>query len=365
MAVMDKASAWPRAASARFISSLSGEAGIGAFLCHCRWIIAIIGGLLSTRGFAQSDYATPFTITTFAGNPPTGSDGSGSLARFSRPAGVAVDNSGNIYVTDTDDETIRKVTPGGIVSTLAGSVGQAGRTDGVASAALFDNPQGIAVDSEGNVYVADTGNNTIRKISPGGLVTTLAGTPGEIGYADGVGSAAGFQQPTGIAVDKTGTLYVADTINSKIRKISPIGAVTTLAGGGPPYSDGTGTAAGFDNPQGVAVDSRGNVYVADTFGYTIRKITPTGVVSTLAGSSGAFGLGSADGIGNAAQFYFPEGVAVDGAGNLYVTDTNNCTVRKITPAGLVTSGISTGIQSAIASAGLPPTSPPGRTGRNL
>ena len=274
------------------------------------------------------------TLAGLAGSSGS-ADGTGSAARFCYPYGVAVDGSGNVYVADTDNYTIRKITPAGVVSTLAGLAGSSGSADGTGSAARFDYPYGVAVDGSGNVYVADSGNNTIRKITPAGVVSTLAGMAGSSGSADGTGSAARFNYPTGVAVDGSGNVYVADTGNNTIRKITPAGVVSTLAGtaGSSGSADGTGSAARFYYPYGVAVDGSGNVYVADNDNYTIRKITPAGVVSTLAGLAGS--SGSADGTGSAARFYYPYGVAVDGSGNVYVADTDNDTIRKITPAGVV------------------------------
>ena len=287
---------------------------------------------------AQSNYATPYTFTTFAGvvDDPGSVDGTGSAARFRSPGSVAVDGSGNVYVADTYNHTIRKVTSGGVVTTLAGTAGVIGSDDGTGSAAQFSYPAAVAVDGAGNVYVADSGNNTIRKITPGGVVTTLAGTPGTGGSADGTGSAAQFSIPNCIAVDGSGTLYVADTGNLTIRKITPGGEVTTLAGtaGVIGSDDGTGSAARFNTPQGVTVDGSGNVYVADSGNNTIRKITPGAVVTTLAGAVGSPGV--ADGTGSAAQFSYPYGVAADASGKVYVADRDNHTIRKITSGGVVT-----------------------------
>jgi hypothetical protein len=277
-------------------------------------------------------------VTTLAGQPGSwgSADGTGSAARFWWPRGVAVDSAGNVYVADTANDTIRKVTPGGVVTTLAGLAGNIGSADGAGSAARFDWPDGVAVDSAGNVYVADTANDTIRKVTPGGVVTTLAGLAENEGSADGTGSAARFYQPAGVAVDNAGNVYVADYYNCTIRKVTPSGVVTTLAGLAGSYgsADGTGSAAQFKYPKGVAVDSAGNVYVADDRNDTIRKVTPSGVVTTLAGLAGSYG--SADGTGTNAQFTDPSGVAVDSAGNVYVADTGNGTIRKVTPGGVVT-----------------------------
>jgi len=274
-------------------------------------------------------------VSTLAGTAgASGSaDGTGAAARFNFPTGVAVDGSGNVYVADSNNSTIRKVTPAAVVSTLAGTASASGSADGTGAAARFDDPHGVAVDGSGNVYVADNFNNTIRKVSPAGVVTTLAGTAGASGSADGAGAAARFNWPEGVAVDGSGTVYVADEGNNAIRKVTPAGVVSTLAGGGYCGSaDGTGAAARFCGPFGVAVDRSGNVYVADSFNNSIRKVTPAGVVSTLAGNGFP---GTADGSGPAAQFSSPYGVAVDGSGNVYVADTDNNTIRKVTPAGVV------------------------------
>ncbi len=268
-------------------------------------------------------------VRTLAGSPPSAGyrNGVGTAARFNTPAGVAVDSSGNVYVADAGNNTIRKITSAGEVSTLAG-------TD-----AGFNNPTGLAEDSSGNVlYVADTGNHTIRKIIIStGLVSTLAGTAGESGSADGTGPAARFNSPAGVAVDSSGNvLYVADTENHTIRKIIiSTGAVSTLAGtaGDGDYGVGTGADARFNSPTGVAVDSSDSVlYVADGGNHLIRKITIlTGAVETLAGTAG--NAGSLNGAGTAASFYFPTGVAVDSLDNVYVADALNHTIRKITSEG--------------------------------
>ena len=270
----------------------------------------------------------PFMVTTLAGSTQGYMDGTGTAAQFYSPSGVAVDSSGNVYVADTINNRIRKIDPAGVVTTLAGS--SAGYVDDTGTAAKFSSPTGVAVDSSGNVYVADFGNNRIRKIDPAGVVTTFAGSTS--GDDDGTGTAAQFYNPYGVAVDSSGHVYVADSNNHRIRKISPTGVVTTFAGSSSGNADGTGTAAQFDQPYGVAVDSSGHVYVADLGNSRIRKIDPAGVVTTLAGSS----AGDADGTGSAAQFNSPHGVAVDSSGNVYVADLGNNRIRKIDPAGVVT-----------------------------
>ncbi len=279
-----------------------------------------------------------YAWTNFAGQPGGRGnvDGTGSMGRFANPCGVAVDGAGNVYVADTDNHTIRKVTAAGVVTTLAGRAGYVGSTDGTGSEARFFKPSGVSVDSAGNVFVADTYNCRIRKVTPAGEVTTLAGLAGSCGSTDGTGSAARFWTPSGVAVDGGGNVYVADTGNDTIRKVTPEGVVTTLAGSAGSYGsiDGTGSAARFWSPQGVAVDGAGNVYVADTLNYTIRKVTPAGVVTTLAGLVGS--PGSTDGTGSAARFGDPASVTVDSEGNVYVADSFNDTIRKVTGAGVVT-----------------------------
>jgi serine/threonine protein kinase len=258
-------------------------------------------------------------------------DGLAKTASFVMPLGAAVDTAGNVYVADS--YTIRKIAPSGEVSTLAGLAGYPGTADGEGSTARFSFPSGLATDSAGNVYVAD--RYVIRKITPTGWVTTLAGTQGHAGIVDGQGANARFSdREKGLAVDAAGNVYVADAFNHAIRKISRDGSVSTLAGSMRAGSDdGAGAQAGFSRPMGVAVDSAGAVYVADTLNDTIRKVTPDGLVSTLAGAAGR--AGNADGAGNLAQFNSPAGIAVDNKGNLYVADKGNGSIRKVTPGGVV------------------------------
>jgi sugar lactone lactonase YvrE len=275
-------------------------------------------------------------VTTFAGTARiSGSiDGLGSSARFNNPVGLTVDSSGNVYVADTYNHTIRKITPTGSVTTLAGSAGSYGSADGLGSDARFNNPRGVVADGTGNIYVGDTYNNTIRKIASDGRVTTFAGTAGTIGMTDGSSSAARFNYPTGLAIDGLGVIYVADCNNHAVRKITASGVVTTFAGTAQGALDGAGVAARFYNPTGVTVDGSGNVYVADSSNDTIRKITPTGVVTTVAGVAG-YG-GSSDGTGSVARFSNPTGVVADITGNVYVADFRNELIRKITNASTVT-----------------------------
>jgi len=304
------------------------------------------------------------SMTTLAGQPGTRgyADGTGNAARFYGPAGIVVDAAGNLYVADTCNSTIRKITPAGVVSLFVGTpydpesnrIG-IGSTDGTGTNAKFylgagvssdGTPYGppaftqigsinLAMDSSGNIYVADTLSNTIRKITSAGVVTTLAGLAPQEGSTDGVGSNARFLSPIAVAVDGSGNVFVADSGNGTIRKITSTGVVTTFAGS-PRTSgstDGSGANARFNSINGLAADSAGNVYVADTNNHTIRKINPTGLVSTLAGSAGA--KGSSDGFGNQARFNGPTALALDSSGYLYVADTGNNTIRRVSPTGAV------------------------------
>ncbi|MFZ2492171.1 MAG: hypothetical protein WA208_11850 [Thermoanaerobaculia bacterium] len=313
--------------------------------------------------------------TTVAGGLPGSADGFGKAAGFRAPAGLATDANGNLYVADRDNSTIRRITPEGEVSTLAGFAGIRGSSDGVGSGARFAVPEGVAVDAGGNVFVADTGNHSIRRITPAGAVTTIAGLSRTFGHVDATRSDARFNYPAGLAIDRDGNLYVADGGNRVVRKVTAAGAVTTIPEtGGPTFgvaidgqgylyvaagatvfrigaegeartlagpvnplsgsADGIGTAARFSEPAGIAVASSGDVYVADLQNFTIRKITPEGHVTTLAGVAGE--SGSSDGIGSSARFQWPNGLATDAGDNIYVADTANQTIRKITPSGVVT-----------------------------
>jgi len=293
---------------------------------------------LGTPLLAQSDYATPYTFNFLAGKASSAgsADGTGTAAQFNQPYGLALDSSGNLYVADKNNDEIRMISTGGAVTTLVGTAGSPGTTDATGTAAQFSQPVGVAVASGGDIYVADSINNTIRKITSGGVVTTFAGTAGTAGSTNATGTAALFNQPYGVAVDGSGNVYVAELGNDTIRMITSAGVVTTLAGtpGSAGSANGTGASATFNQPIGIAVDGSGNVYVADSANNTIRKIAPGGVVTTLAGTPGA--QGSADGTGAAARFHSPRGLAVDASGNLYVADSENSTIRKITPAGVVT-----------------------------
>ena len=301
--------------------------------------LSYVGGtgndVVLTRVFGPGQIEGDANVTTFAGTSGAkgSTDGTGAAARFNYPRGVVVGADGTVYVGDTFNHTIRKMTSAGVVTTLAGSVGSNGLVNGQGTAAKFTYPIGVAIGGDGAVYVADFTNGSIRKISTGGVVSTLAGT-GFAGNVNATGTAASFYGPAGVAIGADGTVYVADSANHKIRKITAAGVVTTLAGSGVAgRADGTGAAATFNNPEGVAVGADGMVYVADSRSNTIRKITAAGVVTTLAGSGST---GSANATGTAASFNYPTGIAVAADGTVYVADRDNMRIRKITAAGVVT-----------------------------
>ena len=308
-------------------------------------------------------------VTTFAGSGTGGLvNGTGISAQFNNPTGIAIDDIGNIYIADTNNNSIRKIIPSGSVSTLlsgynlpggvaidaSGSIyisvsgsnrilkvsqignptvtlyfagsGVAGFSEGNSTQALLNNPLGICLDPLGSLFIADSNNHRIRKTNSGSLwCGTLTGFAQ--GFADGATTTAQFNTPGSVAVDASGNVYVADRLNHRIRLISPSGIVTTLAGSGiSGFMDGNGTAAKFNNPSGIAVDASGNVYVADKGNNRIRKITPNGLVTTIAGSGVA---GYSDGFGINSKFNSPTSIIIDGSDNLYVTDSNNNRIRKI------------------------------------
>jgi sugar lactone lactonase YvrE len=278
-------------------------------------------------------------------------DGTGTGALFNQPGGIVINNSGTLFVSDTGNSTIRKIAPGGVVTTFAGSAANKSFQNGTGTSAWFNSPVGISLDALGNLFVADSKNAVIRKISPAGAVTTFSGTAGSVGSTD---SPPRFNGPFGLAVDfSTSFVYIADTNNKTIRKITVPGVVSTLAGTvlTTGSTDGIGSIALFSLPEGEATDIAGNVYIADTASSTIRKMTPNGTVTTIAGQAGVQGL--TDGTGTGSLFNQPEALTVDTAGNIYVADTGNAAIRKITPFGVVTTIATTASTSPAAAAPAP------------
>ncbi len=295
-----------------------------------------MGGAIQGNNLALAN-----AVTTIAGRAGTAghADGTGTAATFNNPWGITTDGT-NLYIADSGSDTIRKmVISTGAVTTIAGQADTAGHADGTGTAATFNNPEGITTDGA-NLYIADFDNSTIRKmVISTGAVTTIAGTAGTLGHADGTGTAATFYLPRGITTDGT-NLYIADTGNNTIRKlVISTGVVTTIAGTAGPLgsADGTGTAATFNNPWGITTDGT-NLYIADTGNNTIRKlVVSTGVVTTIAGKVSV--KGSTDGTGTATTFDWPYGITTDGT-NLYIADTGNNTIRKLV--------VSTGVVTTIA-----------------
>lgn len=284
-------------------------------------------------------------VSVFAGSPgePGSANGVGMDARFSSPKGLAImqnatgsDPNGTLYVADTGNHVIRKITPSGAVITLAGSAGQSGSAAGLREQARFSSPEGVTVASNGFVYVADTGNHTIRQITLTGNVVNYAGVAGQVGSTNATGVNARFSSPKGIVVDSTNSLYIADTGNHTIRKIDQLQIATTFAGspGQVGSTDGSGASARFSSPQSVVRESSGTVYVADSGNHTIRRITSAGAVSTLLGAAGQ--VGSVNGTGSAARFNSPSMIALSITGELFIADRGNHLIRKSTSAGVVT-----------------------------
>ncbi|MCL2178005.1 MAG: IPT/TIG domain-containing protein [Proteobacteria bacterium] len=287
----------------------------------CSGLVQVTTSLDTATSNTHFTYVLTATVSTLAGNGTSGnSNGNSTEAQFRRPEAISMDTDNNIYVADTGNSLIRKITPEGVVSTFAGST--QGSADGIATLAQFHFPHGIATDLENNLYVSDSQNHRIRKITPTGIVTTLSGTTR--GFADGPATHAQWYTPRGLNTDSQGNLYVADVDNNCIRKVAPNGFVSTLIGG-------FGVAAPFDFPYDVDVDAQGNLYVLDTINHRISKVTPTRNILTIAGGTAGF----ADGEGSHAQFNYPMGLAVDAKGTLYVADRFNHRIRMVTPEGVV------------------------------
>ena len=263
-------------------------------------------------------------VSTLAGSTQGFVDGSAATAQFKQPMGICRDGQGTLYIVDQTAHAIRQFTASGGVTTITG--GTDGYAAGTVAATKFSYPAGICLNATGVIYVTDAGNSLLRSIT-GGWVYNVAGSPCQTGSSDGTGSQAQFNDPMGVCTDGQGNFYLADTYGQKIRKVAPGSVVTTIAGSDAQgHTDGTGAAAKFFQPSAICIDASGTLYVADTYNHLIRKITPAGVVTTIAGSGSS---GNADGIGVTASFNTPFGICIDAQGVLYVADSYNNTIRKI------------------------------------
>ena len=283
-------------------------------------------------------------ITTFAGSAGgvgTGDGGPATEASLGFPDGLAVDAAGNLFIADTFNHRIRRVSPDDIISTVAGNGIRGFSGDGgPATNASLANPDGLAVDAAGNLFIADTFNHRIRRVSPDGIISTVAGSEfgGFFSGDGGPATDASLAFPQGVAVDAAGNLFVADTFNHRIRQVSPDGIISTVAGNGIRGLSGDGgpaTNASLANPDGLAVDAAGNLFIADSSNHRIRRVSPDGIISKVAGSEfGGFFSGDGGPATNAAVA-FPRGLALDTAGNLFIADTLNFRIRRVSPDGII------------------------------
>ena len=303
--------------------------------------------------------ATDGTISTVAGMVGnlnfSGDGGQATTATLNFPQGLAVDASGNLYIADRQNQRIRKVDANGIITTVAGNGNEGDAGDGgQATTAELNNSQHIAVDNAGNIYISDWQNNKIRKVATDGIITTIAGTGNYAFSGDGgAATSAELKSPSGIVVDASGNVYFSDRNNYRVRKIDTNGIITTIAGigGFQPFSGdgGLATDAELYQPSGLTLDSSGNIYIVDSNNQRIRKITTDGIINTIIGTGstgiGAGGFNGDDMPGTDTRLNSPSGVAVDGAGNIYITDYNNQRIRKLAASTLSTADLSkVGIQ---------------------
>jgi sugar lactone lactonase YvrE len=277
-------------------------------------------------------------ITTVAGGGNAGDQGVATNAELSDPQGVAVDANGNLFIADTDNSRIRKVDTNWIISTVAGN-GTASYSgdEGTATDAVLHGPCGVAVDFNGNLFIADTDNSRIRKVGANGIITTVAGGGTNYPGDGGVATNAELSYPQGVAVDANGRLFIADTYDNRIRKVDINGIITTVAGGGTNYpgDGGVATEAGLWYPQGVAVDAKGNLFIADSWNNRIRKVDTNGIITTAAGN-GTAGYSGDGGVAANAELSYPQGLAVDVNGNLFLADADNNRIRKLDTNGIIT-----------------------------
>ena len=306
--------------------------------------VVLVLGLASLPASAQG------IITTVAGAGTagfSGDTGPATAAALNEPGGIAIDIVGNLYLADFQNSRIRKVTVAGVITTVVG-IGVPGFSGdgGLATAAQLNFPSDVEVDAAGNLYIADTGNQRIRKVTPAGIISTVAGN-GSAGFSgDGAAAtSAGLWFPLGVSRDPAGNLFIADSFNNRIRKVTPAGIISTVAGNGSDGFSGDGgsaTAAALTQPSGTFVDSAGNLLIADRLNHRIRKVTPAGVISTVAGN-GNGGYNADGGAATAAALFYPSDIVVDFNGILYIADQGNNRTRKVTPAGVISTVAGTGM----------------------
>jgi sugar lactone lactonase YvrE len=284
-------------------------------------------------------FGEDYSLSTVAGGGASlGDGGNAAFAQLIRPSGVAVDSMGSVYVADTLNHRVRKVDIASFINTIAGNGIKDFSGDlFTATAAQLNNPSGVAVDTYGNVYIADTLNSRIRKVDSSGNISTVAGSAGVVLGDGGSATSASLKLPVALAIDSTGNIYIADKANNSIRKVDTLGTITEFAGTGTAGYSGDGAQAGaaqLYGPSGVAVDTFGNVYIADTLNNRIRKVDTAGIITTIAGN-GTANLSGDGGQATAAQLNNPFGVAVDAERNVFVADTNNNCIRKINVMGII------------------------------
>jgi uncharacterized protein (TIGR03437 family) len=292
-----------------------------------------------------------YTIRTLAGDGTgafAGDGGAAASAQLFDPFGLFLDGSGNLYIADQLNSRVRKISPDGTITTVAGDGITGYRGDGTAAtSAQLNHPCGVVLDKDGNIYIADTGNNVIRKVAPGGTISTVAGTsiagyggdydPSSTAEGNGVATRASLSHPVGLAFDAAGNLYIADSLNSRIRKMNAAGIISTVAGNGVSGSLGDGgaaTSAALYNPQGIALDGAGSLYIADTTNGLVRKVNPDGIITTVAGIR-ALGYYGDGGPATSALLNYPKSVVVDAEGNLFIVDSYNSRIRMVTPDGII------------------------------
>ncbi len=331
------------------INAVTFTAPHGASLDNPQGVVAANGTIdvSNTEDNVVASIAGIVTTTIAGSYEATGESGDGGpalAATLDQPTALARDNAGDLFIADTEDNVVREITPDGVIHLIAGNGTEGDRGQGgLALHAELDNPQGVAVNGQGDVFIADTYNDVVREVTPRGFISTYAGD-GNPGYRGDNGPAgkAELSSPTGLALDSLGNLYIADSGNNVIRRVSTNGVITTVAGnvaadqasgglGGFSGDNGPATSARLNSPQGIALDQAGDLFIADTFNNAIREVTPAGTISTVVNTAGAKGSSGNGGPATAAKLNTPFAVSVDNStGDLYIADTSNNRIRVVT-----------------------------------